>query len=56
MATLWCQDGLEDSVLYDRDLKLLIPFVIMYCYEESFSAVVNINMKARNRLDLSYGH
>jgi hypothetical protein len=54
LETFWREASLEYSILFNRALKLVIPFATMHPCEESFFTIVNAKTKPRYTLDLSH--
>ena len=52
LCTFWIKAGTEYSVIANRALKMLIPFATPYRCESSFSNLVSLKTKLRNRLNV----
>ncbi|KAF2358344.1 hypothetical protein FHG87_010904 [Trinorchestia longiramus] len=48
--TFWCQKIVTYPVIAKKDLEIFIPFVTTYLCEQSFSRMLDIKTKKRNRL------
>jgi len=54
LCTFWIKAGTEYSVIANRALKMLIPFATTYRCESSFSTLVSLKPKLRNRLNVEH--
>ena len=50
LSTFWCHQIVSYPVIAKKALEILIPFVTTYLCEQSFSRMVDIKTKKRNRL------
>ena len=50
LLTFWCHQIVAYPLLPKKALEILIPFVTTYLCEKSFSVMVDIKTKKRNRL------
>ena len=50
LSTFWCQQMVTYPVIAKKALEIFIPFVTTYLCEQSFSRMLDIKTKKRNRL------
>ena len=50
LSTFWCHQIAPYPLIAQKALEILTPFVTTYLYEQSFSRLVDIKTKKRNRL------
>ena len=50
LSTFWCQQMEKYPVIAKKSLDLFVPFVTTYLCEQSFSRMLDIETKKRNRL------
>ncbi|XP_077306292.1 protein FAM200C-like [Lithobates pipiens] len=50
LSTFWCQQMVKYPVIAKKALEIFIPFVTTYLCEQSFSRMLDIKTKKRNRL------
>ncbi|XP_075712853.1 protein FAM200C-like [Rhinoderma darwinii] len=50
LSTFWCQQMVTYPVIAKKALEIFIPFVTTYLCEQSFSRMLDIKRKKRNRL------
>ncbi|XP_075696915.1 protein FAM200C-like [Rhinoderma darwinii] len=50
LSTFWCQQMVTYPVIAKKALEIFIPFVTTYLCKQSFSRMLDIKMKKRNRL------
>lgn len=50
LSTFWCHQIVPYPLIAKKALEILIPFVTTYLCKQSFSRMVDIKMKKRNRL------
>ncbi|KAF2348407.1 hypothetical protein FHG87_020838 [Trinorchestia longiramus] len=50
LSTFWCQQMVTYHVIANKALEIFIPFVTTYLCEQSFSRMLDIKTKKRNRL------
>ncbi|KAF2345975.1 HAT C-terminal dimerization domain [Trinorchestia longiramus] len=50
LSTFWCQQMVTYPVIAKKTLEIFIPFVTTYLCEQSFSRMLDIKTKKRNRL------
>ncbi|KAF2344896.1 HAT C-terminal dimerization domain [Trinorchestia longiramus] len=50
LSTFWCHQIVAYPLIAEKALEILIPFVTTYLCEQSFSMMVNIKTKKRNKL------
>lgn len=50
LSSFWCHQIVTYSAIAKKALEILIPFVTTYLCEQSFSRMLNIKTKKRNRL------
>ena len=50
LSTFWCQQIIDYLLFAEKALEILIPFITIYLCKKSFSTMVDIKTKKRNRL------
>ncbi|KAF2352848.1 hypothetical protein FHG87_016390 [Trinorchestia longiramus] len=50
LSTFWCHQIVAYPFIAEKALEIVIPFVTTYLCEQSFSMMVNIKTKKRNKL------